>query len=419
MLKKVQGQLEKLGVQKDSKLLLAVSGGRDSMCMLFVLQKLGYSIQVAHCNYKLRDKASDQDAELVESYCQKHAIPFHHKVCDTRTLADQNGWSIQQAAREIRYDFFEALIEKERLDYICTAHHRNDDFETSIMALVNANFYKGIAGIPPKRDHVIRPLIGVSRFEIDEFVDEFGVQFREDASNKSNKYKRNFTRHEIVPRMEEMNPHVLDTFQKFKSQSELAFSFLEYQFQKWSYSNKKRIPLDVCSGDQQWLLWMWWKNNGGNWSQFEELQNAIGKSGLKWECANGDFMLGSTYILFQEHTYKTPSIEEVVSIQKNRKYSFSEIKKASSEVVYLNAEKIQGKLRIGFWKEGMRFHPFGMKGSKLVSDFFTDEKVDFGLRNQIPILSDDYGIVWIIGYRIDNRFRVDDATKEIWKIIKK
>lgn len=419
MLSKIQIQLEKLGVKKQEKLLLAVSGGMDSMAMLFIFRKLGFEICVAHCNYQLRGRASDLDAELVQRTCTNYGVLFYQKRIDTEKLAKEKSWSIQQAAREVRYEFFNQLIFEHKLDLVCTAHHKNDDFETSILALNNANFFKGISGIPSKRDNIIRPLLGISRKEIKAFVEENNIEFREDESNESKKYKRNFVRHEIVPALENINPNVLETFQKFKSQSELAFSFLEQQFLKWTYANKKRIPIDICR-DQSWLLWMWWKSKGGNWAQFEELRLVMGnKSGLVWETKQGVFMLGSTYILFQDEASSIDKIGSLLEIEKEIEFNKDLLQESSAKTVFLNAERIDGELKIEFWKEGMRFNPFGMNGSKLVSDYFTDQKIDFGIRQEVPILCDDKGIVWIVGYRMDERFRINEATKKIWKLTKK
>lgn len=415
----IQTKLKKLGVKEQTKLLVAVSGGVDSMVLLHVLKELRYDIGAIHCNFKLREVDADLDEQLVRGFCDTNNIPLICRAFDTKDYASQNGISIQMAARELRYAFFKEVLKKQNYAKLVTAHHNNDDIETSIAALLNANFYKGISGIPERRKKVIRPILNLSKEKIYRFATEYNVPFREDLSNDSVKYQRNYIRKEIVPLFENVNPDFLETFQKFKSEANLAFSLLDHAFEKFEYRGKRRVPLNSIDKNNQWLLWMWWKDYGGNWSQFEELQKAIfqNKSGLSWNSSSsGCFKLGRTFILFNENETAFPKLEELITIEKGVNSKQIDFSVQNKDQVFLDADKIKGKLEVKQWEKGMRFTPFGMKGSKLLSDYFTDEKVDFGLRQQVPILTDSDGIVWVVGFRMDERFRISKSTKQIWKM---
>lgn len=194
---------------KSHKLLLAVSGGKDSMVMAHCFLKLNLNFGIAHFNFQLRGKASDLDEELVHDFCQQNDVPFYHKSEDTTKKAIENKLSTQEMARELRYDFFNVVTQENQYDYVCTAHHGNDQLETFFIHLFRGSGLKGLTGIPEKRDQIIRPMLWIPHAEIQRYAHEHNISFREDESNKSDKYLRNRIRHHIIEPVTVTNPEYL------------------------------------------------------------------------------------------------------------------------------------------------------------------------------------------------------------------
>lgn len=413
-------------------LLLATSGGIDSMVMVDLFRKLPFEIAIAHCNFQLRGLESFGDQKFIQDYAQANEIPLFLTQFDTEAFANDYKLSTQVAARELRYNWFYELLETKKYDYILTAHHADDNLETFLIHLVRGTGIDGLTGIPSKNGRVIRPLLIFSRIEIEQYAIEHAIQWREDSSNASDKYLRNKIRHNLVPVLKELNADFLSSFQKtqnFLQESKAMVedaSFLVYQ----QVANEKgtEIHFDLIQlkklPNYKSYLYHWF--NGFGFSAWEDIYDLIdGQSGKQVFSnefrllKNRDFLILSPINEEDENEeYFINKNQKEVNIPINLSISRVEgISHVTNPTIFVDEDKLWYPLVLRRWKEGDTFQPFGMDGkSKKLSKFFKDEKLSLIEKEKTWLLCSDNEIVWVVGIRQDERFKLKNTTKNILKI---
>jgi tRNA(Ile)-lysidine synthase len=412
-------------IEEADKILIAVSGGRDSVVLLMLLHNLKFSVEVAHCNYQLRGEDSDADEKFVKDICQKLTIPFHYKKFETINSAKKEGISIQMKARDLRYSWFNQLIKERRLTKIATAHHLDDQLETILINLTRGTGLKGLRGMKVKRDNVIRPLLCVSRDEINEFIYANHIAFREDCSNASGKYFRNKIRHQVIPVLKEINPSLFQAVNNSTKRLKSVEDNWEEQYIVWKRSLKSKgdaviIPIGEIKKSKITFLQQFLRAKGFTYPDIELIISSQdkGKSFYgkdKWRVVTGSNQLE----VFQTKTkeFKEYFLDQDMPINLKIEYFKNIIEfKPNGNTAYINADKVQGKLRIRKWKEGDWFIPLGMNGKQKISDYFINNKFSLKDKTDTWILCDTEKVVWIIGHRSDNRYRIDSGTKNIYVV---
>ena len=432
MLIKFQHHIEQNFAQlKDKKLLLAVSGGVDSMVLLDLFYKLRFDICVAHCNFQLRGKESDADELLVREICQDGYIPYFINSFETIDFAKENKLSIQLAARKLRYDWFQELLLL-GFDYVLTAHHLDDNVETFLINFTRGTGLEGLTGIPAQNENIIRPLLPFSRDEIENYAKDNKIQWREDSSNASDKYFRNKLRHNIVPTLKELNTGFLDSFQNTLHHLQQAESLvndaskLVYEKVVEDNGNQIEIHLKPLLEFQNYkaYLFQWLKSYGFSaWNDIYDLVNA----------QSGKQVFSETHVLLKDReklilserksinkseVFIIESIECKVNIPLKLIFSrFSGVKNVNANCIFVDKDKIKFPLTIRKWQEGDYFYPAGMNGKKKLSKYFKDEKYSLlDKENQWLLCSEDQ-IIWVIGKRADNRFINKETTQNSIKIV--
>jgi tRNA(Ile)-lysidine synthase len=432
MLIKFQNHLNSNFTQlKDKKILLAVSGGLDSMVLMHLFQELSYSIGIAHCNFQLRGKESDEDENFVKLQAEKLQIPIFSIQFETEKFANENKFSIQLAARKLRYDWFYQLLEEEKYDYLLTAHHLDDQLETFLINLSRGTGIEGLTGIPATNDKIMRPLLPFSREEILAFAEENLISWREDSSNASTKYLRNKIRHEVIPILKTLNSNFLisfeNTLEHLNQAKALAEDAAKMQFdlvvQKSNNQYIFDIPKVLELSNYKAYLYQWLKDFGFTaWNDIYDLVHAN----------SGKQIFSETHILLKDRnrlllleniekqnfeSYFVKDLESKVNIP--LKLSFckpTSISNANANCIFVDENQLKLPLVIRKWQEGDFFYPAGMIGKKKLSKFFKDEKYSlFDKQNQWLLCSNDE-IVWVIGKRADQRFLTNENTKNYIKI---
>ena len=432
MLTKFQNHLNKnFPFLKEKRLLLATSGGIDSMVLVHLLHQLKYDFAVAHCNFQLRNSESDTDEFFVKSFCDEEKIEAFIQKFDTKKFALDYNLSIQLAARKLRYDWFYELLEQENFDYILTAHHLDDSLETFLINLSRGTGLDGLTGIPDQNDKIIRPLLVFSRNEIETFANENAILWREDSSNASDKYLRNKLRHDVVPILKELNPSFLSSFEKTvenlkQSQSMIDdASKLVYKIVVEENENELKINLKelLKLPNYNAYLYQWLKDYGFNaWNDIYDLVHA----------QSGKQVFSEDFLLLKDRFYLILSPKndinrnQIYDIDKNfsqvnipLKFDFcnvGDISISDSNSIFVDEDQLKFPLQLRKWQEGDVFHPFGMQGSKKVSKYFKDEKLSLIDKLNKWLLCSDDQIVWIVGMRQDERFKVTTNTTKILKI---
>ena len=411
------------------KLLIACSGGVDSVVLTHLMKTAGYEIALAHCNFSLRGKESDGDEMFVVDLANKLEIPVFAETFETKKFASENKVSTQMAARTLRYNWFGEILKDFKYDFLLTAHHLDDDLETFFINLSRGTGLNGLTGIPKRNEKIIRPLLQVSRAEILKYAEENNLKWREDSSNQKTDYLRNKLRLEVLPKFKETNDAVLQNFHKTQQNLISSQSLVEdymaliYKlvvteavgYYKINIAKLKELP------HKEALLYELLNGFGfTEWNDVSDLLDA--QTGKKVFSKTHQLLKNRDELLLteinsenREEAFFVP--ENGISEPINLKIETSKyIGETEKNLIYVAAEKLKFPLTLRKWKEGDSFQPFGMKGRKKVSKFFKDEKIALSKKDKIWILESDGKIVWIIGHRMDNWFKVDENTKKILKI---
>ena len=429
----LQNHIEKeIPFLKGKKLLLAVSGGLDSMVLLHLFQELQFNIAIAHCNFQLRGVESFGDQKFIQEYADANEIPIYVTQFDTEAFANDYKLSTQVAARELRYNWFNELLEEENFDYLLTAHHADDNLETFLINFTRGTGLEGLTGIPVQNNKIIRPLLFFTRNAIVNYATEKGIQWREDSSNASDKYVRNKIRHHLIPILKELNPNFMNSFLKTENYLQQSLAMVDdaaiMVYQQVAREEGEQIHFDLNKllqlPNYQSYLYQWLKEFG--FTAWDDIYDLVNSQSGKQVFAS-DFRLLKdrdsliVYPIIQEKISEEFYIDENQSeVNIPLKLSFckvADISIASNKTIFVDADELVYPLKIRKWKSGDVFIPFGMNGkSKKVSKLFKDEKLSLLEKENTWLLCSNDQIVWIIGIRADHRFRTIDATKNILKI---
>ena len=417
----------------EDKYLLAVSGGIDSMVLFDLFLKNNINFSVASCNFQLRGKDSDNDLKFVENICIKNSINFYSTVLDVDKLSTMRKISTQMAARELRYDFFKKILEKYKYSYIVTAHHLDDNIETIIFNFIKSTGYKGLVGIPFNKNKILRPLINISKEEIEDYAVSNNISWRLDKSNNSNKYSRNKIRNEVIPLLKEINPSLgksltesLKRIQKLSHDIKTRIDLFIQKFVdfKDDYINIKKDFIDDIE-KYEILLFDFFHDYGFNYSQIENIIKSLkAKNQKKFISLNYELIIErkSIFIITKDFLVKTryesKEIENIVlpffnlSVKKYKKSLFTLNK--SNNNAQLDFDKITYPICIRNYKKGEKFLPLGMRKNKKISDFLSDKKINYIIKLRQCVITDSTdSVLWVVGHQISNKFKVDSETKNI------
>ena len=417
----------------EDKYLLAVSGGIDSMVLFDLFIKNNINFSVASCNFQLRGEDSDNDLKFVENICIKNSINLYSTVLDVDKFSTMRKISTQMAARELRYDFFKKILEKHKYSYIVTAHHLDDNIETIIFNFIKSTGYKGLVGIPFNKNKILRPLINISKEEIEDYAVSNNISWRLDKSNNSNKYSRNKIRNEVIPLLKEINPSLgksltesLKRIQKLSHDIKTRIDLFIQKFVdfKDDYINiKKDFIHDIEK--YEILLFDFFQDYGFNYSQIENIIKSLkAKNQKKFISLNYELIIErkSIFIITKDFLVKTryesKKIENIVlpffnlSVKKYKKSLFTLNK--SNNNAQLDFDKITYPICIRNYKKGEKFLPLGMRKNKKISDFLSDKKVNYIIKLRQCVITDSTdSVLWVVGHQISNKFKVDSETKNI------
>ncbi|MCP4122714.1 MAG: tRNA lysidine(34) synthetase TilS [Bacteroidetes bacterium] len=423
-------------------LLVACSGGVDSMVAVDILRSLNYPVGLAHCNFKLRGNDADGDQDFVRSYAMDNGIPFFTIDFDTEQYAGTHKMSIQLAARVLRYEWLEQMRLENGFHFIVTAHHMNDNAETVLNNLIRNTGLRGLHGILPKRDKVVRPLLCLSRTTIEGYASERSISFREDSSNASLKYTRNFIRHKIVPEIQSVNPEAVSAIHAMAARTHEAEILMEERMTQI----RKRIlvhrydaveikfgyVLQHASGKT--ILYEILRDDGFNGDQVLEIFNNLkGRAGIEFLSTTHKVIKDRRSLFVIPLDSKRDWICKWDSIPKEIIFNNFKIQirkvpiakcnmKRSSNYAYFDLDKLKMPLTMRYRKDGDYFYPYGLTkrnsdkpGKKKLSKYFKDEKLSVYEKEVTPVLFSGEQLIWLVGQRIDDRVKVDEDTKTVLK----
>lgn len=421
---------------EDRRVLVALSGGADSMCLLTALLRLGYKVEAAHCNFHLRGTHSDNDALFVQRHCQQQNVPLHLTDFDTKYEAELHGESIEMAARRLRYAWFEEVIQTTGIQILCVAHHLNDNVETTLLNLTRGTGIRGLTGMARHHKHIVRPMLTLTRQEIEDFLEEESIDFVTDHTNTDTRFRRNKIRHEVLPLLHSINPSVdqaiADTMQHLSGTACLA---------EYAVNHLRNILCkDVDKGidiDKTTLLSLPFPTEGRQALLHEllapyQFSPVLSDIFAGFSKEPGSIFESRDYIA--THTAKGLSIRmkpkhcpplalpfndtvllpngTLLQTQCLARTELPEIPR-SVDTACLDAEKVKETLHCRSIQEGDRFRPFGMHGTKLVSDYLTDRKRSRIEKMATCVVCDGSQIVWLIGERPDDRYAITSNTRNI------
>lgn len=421
---------------REDNILLAISGGRDSVLMAHLFRAAGFRFALAHVNFQLRGAESDEDEVFCHDLAEQLEVPFFVERFDTKTYADHHHLSIQMAARHLRYHWLEQVRLNHAFDYIATAHHQNDSAETVLLNLVRGTGVSGLHGILPKREQLIRPLLCFTREEIASAVEEAQLPFREDSSNLSTKYARNKLRLEVIPKLKELNPSLEQTFAANQRRMADLEELLHLRVEELRPALMQESPNGeiILSLPQlkalrpvRTLLFELFRPYGFTETVLDDLM-------ASWDGQPGKIFCSATHqiVLDREKliltALPTGAIAEVQLEAGQKHLSWAgEVFAAGALPIegfklqtdaskaQLDADKLRFPLTLRSWKTGDVFQPLGMSGQKKLSDYFIEHKIPLHRKKQIGILQNGNGdIVWVVGMRIDERYKVSENTKKVF-----
>lgn len=420
----------------NSRILIGVSGGKDSVVLLNIMTKLGYNCVVAHCNFHLRDKESDNDALFVQKLAKEYGLVFKRADFDTKEYARKMKISIEMAARDLRYDWFEKIAKEVNAKAILVAHHANDSIETIIINILRGTGLKGLTGIEPINGNIIRPLLCCNRSEIEEYVRKNELEYVYDMTNFENDYNRNKIRNQVLPVLYDINPSIEQTITEnilrirgawkiYNQKIKEIIKDITFEKDGFIYVDIKKLKQQADISTALFEILQCYHFNSDIVSDI--VHNLDGESGLRYLSASHTLIKDRDFLIIEENEQQNLNIYEIESDIaeinepihleiKHLKANPAFIVSKKQDLIHIDADKVSFPLILRRWKEGDNFFPFGMKNSKKLSDFFIDEKKNlFEKKNSWLLLSNDE-IIWIVGQRLDNRFRVTDNTKNIIEI---
>lgn len=421
---------------EQQKVMLALSGGVDSVVMTDLFCMSGYSCMVLHCNFGLRGEESDGDESFVRALAANYELPVFVKKFETESYAEEMGISIQMAARELRYEWFTEMAENQGVELIATAHNQNDSAETALLNLARGTGIRGLTGIPVRNGRYIRPLLFATRSEIIEYSRLHHLRFREDSSNATTKYQRNKVRHELIPLFEEINPAFIRTMgeniQRFEDAYVMYRERVEQERARLFSDRATHVEVDLPGLRKLQPLGSWlyelFSEYGFSMDQCLNIEKIL-------DSPSGKQFISPAYRLFKDReklllfrakdtaferyyidsptsTATLPFAMDIEVLDREELESFP----GDQNIALLDLDALNFPLMLRKWQHGDYFFPLGMEQMKKVSDFFIDNKVPVPVKKHTWILTSGKKIVWIVGLRIDHRFRITDATERILKL---
>ncbi|MBR9774789.1 MAG: tRNA lysidine(34) synthetase TilS [Cytophagales bacterium] len=418
--------------------LVAVSGGVDSVVLAHLLTLAGFKISIVHCNFQLRGAASDADELFVIELGIQLGVPVHTKTFDTHAYMDKHGVSLQMGARDLRYNWFEELNSCMGTDGVIVAHHADDQIETVMLNLLRGTGIEGVYGMSSKRDFIRRPLLPFSRKEIKTFLERNNLHWTEDQSNAKTIYKRNFIRHKFLPLLLEFDPKgpelIQYSFDRLKDTGKAFFYLLDRWvdenvvlndgFEVLSFSSIAGLP------GKSSLLFYWLRRKGFVYAQIEDILYAVERQesgrqflseGWLLNIDREGLILGKQYeerklikidltdegfVLDNKYSYNCTRLDHSVALDR------------SAQNALLDFDLLNFPLIIRNWEKGDKFMPLGMRNFKKVSDFLIDRKVPLIKKNEVKVMCSGDSIVWLVGFRIDDRFKISNRTKKVFYVKK-
>lgn len=426
---------QNLFLPKD-KLLLAVSGGVDSVVLCELCHKAGFDFAIVHCNFQLRGEDSDRDENFVRELALKYNTPLFVARFDTKKEAKQRKLSTQETARELRYKWFEETRNREGYNYILTAHHADDNVETVLMNFFRGTGIRGIGGIEPKHNQIVRPLLFARRIELEEFLEEKKLNFVSDFTNLREDYSRNYFRLKVIPFLEkihpEVNENILDNIGRFREVELLYKQAIEVHKKKLLETHGNEIHIPVLklkkSKPVHTIVYEIIKEYGFTSQQVKEVINLLDSESGKYICSSTHRIIKNrqwiiiaplqseqaNHILIEEGTR---NLEFGIGHLSIESFPNSQFPIPNSPLIaLLDADEINYPLMLRKWKQGDYFYPLGMKKKKKLARFFIDRKLSKTEKEKTWVIEMDRKIIWVLGHRIDERFKVTDKTKTVLQL---
>lgn len=423
-------EMERLvGTPGRYRYLLAVSGGADSLVMTLLFRQAGFDCAIAHCNFHLRGADSDRDMELVRSLAAQWDIPLFVKEFDTPALQKDSGLSVEMVARQLRYDWFAQV--GEGFDYIVTAHNANDAAETLLLNLCRGTGLKGLTSIPERNGKIIRPLMIFTAREIRDYAAAHQLDYAVDCTNGDVAIPRNRVRHQIIPEMEAINPALIDTFNRNRAIFQKQYLFYQKNIEKCKKEllscRKDIVVLDKKllknHPDKHLILYEILKDFGFPYAVVEQLDRDP-QSGRQYFSPTHTLVVNRDEYLIQPHREEVAE-EEVFQDLEALRCRFR-VESATwgpdsrfspdNNTLYVPVEKLEFPLVLRPWRDGDVFHPLGARGRQKVSDFFTDHKIDRFAKQRVQLLCHGEDILWIVGLRSSEKFKIDSQTTQYYII---
>jgi len=433
MLEKLEQHINhKLSFLKEKKLLIAISGGVDSVVLTHLLHALNFDVSLAHCNFNLRATESDKDEDFVKKIGETLHLKTFTTSFETKKYAGKNQLSTQVAARNLRYNWFQEIIQKHHFDFLLTAHHADDNLETFIINLTRGTGLEGLTGIPEVNQLIVRPLLIFSRDEIEKYAVQHQIKWREDLSNASSKYVRNKIRHEVIPILKEINPSLLESFQKTsdhlkESQQLIDESISDFKKKAVVTLENETLKIDIAkiikTKNPKAYLYQLLKEFGfTEWNDVTHLLKA--QSGKEVVSKTHRLLKDRDFLLLTEIKKEVSTLayqiaENTSEITTPIHLTFDEttdITSSNNNSIFVDLEKLVFPLTLRKWEHGDYFYPTGMQGKKKISKYFKDEKLSSIEKENTWLLCSNDAIVWVVGKRQDDRFIAKKNTNAILHI---
>ncbi len=404
---------------KGDKLIIALSGGADSVALLKLLIDMGYYCEAAHCNFHLRGDESLRDEAFVTHLCQKFDIKLHTIHFDTTDYAKKHKISIEMAARQLRYNWFESLRKDQPSTYIAVGHHIDDSVETVLLNIIRGTGINGLKGISPKNESIVRPLLCINRTQIINYLTRIDQDYIIDSTNLQDEYTRNKIRLNIIPLMESINPSVKQNIMKMSSHINEVDKIYQHQIEvakervfKNNKINIKALKKELSPDN---VLFEILYPLGFNSSQIADIMHCLNGNSGKIFSGNGQYKIikDREFLIVEE---KTESDQPNFTLEYREVENINYALPRSKDIGCFDADKLKSTFNLRKWQQGDKFIPLGMKGKKLVSDFMTDIKLNRFEKENQWILTNGDDIIWVVGRRTDNRYKIDESTSKILEI---